>query len=59
MTPRLETYNIIVDIASGKNMQFAARYPKQTGGERIVGFAAGLSEEHIEALDACLQSIPD
>lgn len=59
MTPREETYNIIVDIASGKNMQFAARYPKQTGGDRIIGFAAGLSEENIETLDACLQSIPE
>lgn len=59
MTPRDATYDIIVDIASGKNMQFAARYPKQTGGNRIIGFAAGLSEADIETLDACLQSIPE
>ncbi|MET0981020.1 MAG: hypothetical protein ABWY02_02900 [Telluria sp.] len=53
-----ETHSMIIDIANGKRIQFAARYPGQAGADRVISFAAPLPEEDMASLDACLQSMP-
>lgn len=57
-SPIVETRNVVVAIANGKRMQFAAEYAADKSAPRVIAFTAPLREEDRASFSACIDSLP-